>query len=601
MHNKKSFKGGKAPSTQKRKLKSKSKPKSKPKQKQRPKLQNVPKASVRIRRPISGIRLGAQAPPKGLLSNGHTSKHSTRSIVSNAVGDVIGNVVHPLAGKAFKAFANIVGNGSYRTNGMKVQDGYSPPMFRRGTDGSVIVEHREYLGDITGSTAFTNTSFQVNPTNTTLFPWLSNLAYNFEQYRVLGMVFEFKSMSADALNSTNTALGTVIMAAEYNALDANFVSKLEMENYEWAVSLKPSESCLYPLEAAPNETPVDLLYIQEGPLPVGADLRLYNWANFQIATVGMQAAADIGELWVSYSLELVKPRVTPGAGPSRQLFLLDTGAPSGTIGNGTGSLFGVNGGRIIGNIAVQSSASVNINQNFAVSTSDPNFAAGSSFLLNTNSVYFPSSCAGRAFSVYLMANNTGVSFTIGGIAPQGGAFTFGSSISTVPGLGLQPSGPVKWYPMNDLSQTQSSSGNFGFSAQINIQVAQNWTTNSFITFGLPAWTGTPTITNNWVIQLQIQEISPDITGSGLQSRKREPLVPIIQRLMEIERQMGIKYNLSTLSYLKGDQKEDLARRLEEEFPGLSISPPDTPDEMTRSLHLSSDEVKGLLQAAMKGR
>jgi hypothetical protein len=40
-----------------------------------------------------------------------------------------------------------------------------------------------------------------------MFPWLSNIAQNFESYKLRGLVFEFKSMSGDALTSTNTALG----------------------------------------------------------------------------------------------------------------------------------------------------------------------------------------------------------------------------------------------------------------------------------------------------------------------------------------------------------------------------------------------------------
>lgn len=41
-----------------------------------------------------------------------------------------------------------------------------------------------------------------------------------------GLIFEFKSMSGNALNSTNTALGQIIMSAQYDAGNAPFTDKI---------------------------------------------------------------------------------------------------------------------------------------------------------------------------------------------------------------------------------------------------------------------------------------------------------------------------------------------------------------------------------------
>ncbi len=78
-----------------------------------------------------------------------------------------------------------------------------------------IFKHRECLGDIiTSSTAgaFKYNRYLFNPTNPALFPWLHQIAVNYESYRVRGCIFEFRSMSGNALNSVNTALGNVIMS-----------------------------------------------------------------------------------------------------------------------------------------------------------------------------------------------------------------------------------------------------------------------------------------------------------------------------------------------------------------------------------------------------
>lgn len=173
----------------------------------------------------------------------------------------------------------------------------------------VTVRHREYIGDVSSSIAFTNTTYSINPGLATTFPWLSTIAGNFEEYDFKQLVFQFKSTSADALNSTNTALGTVVGATIYNSVNAAFSNKQQMENYEFAKSSKPSEDQVYPVECAHGENPVEQLYIRTSGVPTGADPRLYDLGTFQLATVGSQAAAVVGELWVSYTVELYKPKL----------------------------------------------------------------------------------------------------------------------------------------------------------------------------------------------------------------------------------------------------------------------------------------------------
>jgi len=187
-----------------------------------------------------------------------------------------------------------------------------PPAIHSTSQRSFILRHREYLGDVTtGATAaFSSTDYPINPGLPATFPWLSTIAQNFEQYRIHGMVFEFKSTSADALNSTNTALGSVIMATEYNSDSEPFASKIQMENKEFASSARQSCSMLHPIECATDRTSVSELYVRTGDVPTGQDLRLYDLGRFTIATVGQQGASiNIGELWCTYEVELLKPQI----------------------------------------------------------------------------------------------------------------------------------------------------------------------------------------------------------------------------------------------------------------------------------------------------
>lgn len=231
-----------------------------------------------------------------------------------AAGAGIGGLVAGPSGSAVGRNAGawvskVIGSGDYSvSNNSLVTTGV--PEFAKAKR-IVTIKHREYLGDITGSTAFSSRSWSLNPGDDTTFPWLSGVASNFQQYRFKGLLFEFVSTSADALNSTNTALGTVVMATQYNVNRPNFVSKQEMEAYEFSCSTRPSASLLHPIECNPDETPMTHLYVRSGTVPSGEDARMYDLGKFQLATVGMQAAATIGELWVTYDIELLKPRLNP--------------------------------------------------------------------------------------------------------------------------------------------------------------------------------------------------------------------------------------------------------------------------------------------------
>lgn len=230
-----------------------------------------------------------------------------------AIGSKIGSYAHYI-GKIF-------GSGDYVTAsqgvvGNSLMNAGQIPSFAGKNE--VRIRHREYLGDIVSSAtagAFQLQSFPINPGVGATFPWLSQVCgATFQQYRLNGMVYEYRSMSANALNSTNTALGSVVMATDYDSKDAAFTSKQQMENTEFGVSCKPSMSMIHAIECKRSQTPVSELYIRAFSVPSGADPRLYDLGNFQVATVGMQGTSvNCGELWCSYDVTLLKTIEQPPA------------------------------------------------------------------------------------------------------------------------------------------------------------------------------------------------------------------------------------------------------------------------------------------------
>lgn len=236
-----------------------------------------------------------------------------------SIGSKIGGAIGSGLGAGAEHFVRwLTGLGDYEVNENVLLSQDPPPMYNESNKGGTLIRHREYLKDIISSAtpnSFNLESFLINPANEKTFPFLHQCAMNYEQYSIEGMIFEFRSMSADALNSTNTALGQVIMATNYDALDANFKQKSEMENYEFGNSCKPSASMMHPIECAPRQTTLTELYTLNGPAPAGADARFYHWGNFQIATNGCQGASvNLGELWISYQIRLLKPKLFTALG-----------------------------------------------------------------------------------------------------------------------------------------------------------------------------------------------------------------------------------------------------------------------------------------------
>lgn len=254
------------------------------------------KKGIKRKRPVHGVMKAMGKGAGGYLAPGWGA----------GAGEYIGD-------RAADLFEKITGYGDYTIHKNSLVGSNSPGIF--AGPRSVVVRHREYLGDENGSTSFSTDSYLLNPGNSKTFPWLSQIAGNFEQYRFKGLVIEFKSQSADALNSTNTALGSVLMATQYNSQSAAFTEKGQVANHEFATSSAPSKSALHPVECDMKQSPIDILYVSlsSGSTPNEHSL-LYDLGRFYFSTDGMQAVSTIGEIWVSYEVEFLKPRLTPEAG-----------------------------------------------------------------------------------------------------------------------------------------------------------------------------------------------------------------------------------------------------------------------------------------------
>jgi hypothetical protein len=202
----------------------------------------------------------------------------------------------------------ISGSGAYTVSSNSLVGNHSGVatnlMF--GASTRTRLARREYITDIVGTTSFVAQQFSINAAVATTFPWLSAIAENFEEYKFHGLVFEYVTLATDY--STTPGMGSVMMATQYNALKPAFLTKQDMNNYDAACDARPCDSFVHPVECAPAENPLAQLYTRTAPATVG-DLRLYDLGNFYIATTGnASSTTSIGELWVSYDVELFKPK-----------------------------------------------------------------------------------------------------------------------------------------------------------------------------------------------------------------------------------------------------------------------------------------------------
>ena len=199
--------------------------------------------------------------------------------------------------------------------------------------GELTVTHREYIRDIYGNPAvnndyatdFEHQSLALNPGLETSFPWLSQVAMNFEEYEFTQLMYTYRSTIADVA-SNNGQVGTVIMATNYNAAEPSFQSKSMMMGYAHTSSQKTTQNMLHGVECSPGKlSGYKGKYVRSQGLDPGQDIKSYDHGNFQLGIANTPHSVSngtIGELWVSYTVKLRKPKyfAKEGFGITRDIF-----------------------------------------------------------------------------------------------------------------------------------------------------------------------------------------------------------------------------------------------------------------------------------------
>jgi len=242
-----------------------------------------------------------------------------------------------------KAAMRAAGMGAYEVGGNLKSNGIVNggmgdivPSFTAFSDG-VTVSHKEYISDIYGpenAGGFQNTVYPIQPGIVTTFPWLSQIAQNYEEYTLKQCIFTWKSTISDAQANTNGQVGSISIATQYNPSDTPFQTKQDVLEYFAVVSAKTSESILAGVECDPAKLSGSTgKFVRAGPVSHGQDLKQYDWGNLNVAVSNIPSSyanQALAELWVSYTVEFRKPRffVSRGLGIQRDVFVAGLAAPA---------------------------------------------------------------------------------------------------------------------------------------------------------------------------------------------------------------------------------------------------------------------------------
>jgi len=189
--------------------------------------------------------------------------------------------------------------------------------------GDVVMSHSEFIGNVvatasipsgngatvTVQSTFQNSIYAINPGLQGSFPFLCQLAQNYTMYKLEGCIYQYKPTSGEGGGATNQ-LGKIIMATDYDPMALPFINSVQMENYQYSQSTKPSLAARHGIECAISQGITEMKYVRTGTS--NRDKSFTDYGLFQLATEGVPitgvqgtvASANIGELWVSYRVRL---------------------------------------------------------------------------------------------------------------------------------------------------------------------------------------------------------------------------------------------------------------------------------------------------------
>ncbi len=169
--------------------------------------------------------------------------------------------------------------------------------------GSIRVQHREFIRNVGTTETFSNLgTFPLQPGDSSTFPWLSQIAQNYERWHPTRIDFKYEPFT-----STFTE-GTCAMMIDYDPKDEGPINKAELLNSSGAMRT-PVWSNLT-IRSNDSELAADThLFVRVPTRAVyPGNLRLTDSGTCFVATTEVTGdERDVGEIWVDYDITFHVP------------------------------------------------------------------------------------------------------------------------------------------------------------------------------------------------------------------------------------------------------------------------------------------------------
>lgn len=175
------------------------------------------------------------------------------------------------------------------------------PSQRALPNGGINVRHCELIAEVTGETAFTLQTFELNPGLQATFPWLAGVASRYEFYKFRNLGFMFKTSCSTATE------GTLYMAADYDSSDAVPESGTEMFAMLGCVRTQPWAQTKFLCNNVGLLGGTTKKYVRSLPPEADNDLKTYDAGKLHVAVEGAAGSESWGQLYVVYDVDLMIP------------------------------------------------------------------------------------------------------------------------------------------------------------------------------------------------------------------------------------------------------------------------------------------------------
>jgi len=219
------------------------------------------------------------------------------------------------------SIASAYSSGSFRASRSKVSNG----TYVRSAQTPHITHipmRSELIGTVTSSVDGAISYFNINPGLPASFPWLSNIARNYELYCFKSLSYEYRTTSGEVISGNNPALGKAVIVTNYDVDDSPITDVIDLQNYEGSVSFPPyQQRAIHVVDVAGRKNgqvlPYTRRYVRTTQLSADVltvsggspDPHAYDLGVLYIATAGNPDDGNVvGEIWVNYSVDLIKPK-----------------------------------------------------------------------------------------------------------------------------------------------------------------------------------------------------------------------------------------------------------------------------------------------------